>query len=99
MISWAHLPLSRFHLRQNFKACDLNILQVAPVYVKPDTAAIHERIGFDPKPKLQWENANLKYGKTEPLKLPVIDTWTMRKLTDNHFLRGAQQCVNKTLLM
>ena len=30
--------------------------QVAPVYVKPDTAAIHERIGFDPKPKLQWEN-------------------------------------------
>ena len=30
------------------------LLQVAPVYVKPDTAAIHERIGFDPKPKLQW---------------------------------------------
>ena len=29
------------------------LLQVAPVYVKPDTAAIHERIGFDPKPKLQ----------------------------------------------
>ena len=28
-------------------------MQVAPVYVKPDTAAIHERIGFDPKPKLQ----------------------------------------------
>ena len=35
---------------------DLELLfemQVAPVYVKPDTAAIHERIGFDPKPKLQ----------------------------------------------
>ena len=30
-------------------------MQVAPVYVKPDTAAIHERIGFDPKPKLQWK--------------------------------------------
>jgi len=29
------------------------IVEVAPVYVKPDTAAIHERIGFDPKPKLQ----------------------------------------------
>ena len=74
-------------------------------YKNAPTAAIHERIGFDPKPKLQWENANLKYGKTEPLKLPVIDTMihgqivTMRKLTDNHFLRGAQQCVNKTLLM
>ena len=37
---------------------DLELLfemQVAPVYVKPDTAAIHERIGFDPKPKLQWK--------------------------------------------
>ena len=30
-------------------------MQVAPVYVKPDTAAIHERIGVDPKPKLQWK--------------------------------------------
>ena len=47
---------------------DLELLfemQVAPVYVKPDTAAIHERIGFDPKPKLQWKRNRLHWKKNK----------------------------------
>lgn len=29
------------------------IVETAPTQPKPDAAAVHERIGYDPKPKLQ----------------------------------------------
>jgi anaphase-promoting complex subunit 12 len=29
------------------------IVEAAPAYGRPDVAAVHDRIGYDPKPKLQ----------------------------------------------